>query len=110
MKRSAAALAASVLAACGANHTFTPAPPDTTAGYHGFFYPFLDMNTGQRYQTVELSTIDSALLLAGVLTCQSYFTGSDMTEVQIRALAESLYARADWRWAASNHPPTISLA
>ena len=42
-------------------------------GYHGFFYHFLDMSTGKRYQTVELSTIDTALLLAGVLFCQSYF-------------------------------------
>src|SRR2546426_3753380 len=63
---------------------FWSAPQDSSAtatGYHGFFYHFLDMNTGQRFQTVELSTIDSALLLAGVLTCQSYFTGSDMTEI-----------------------------
>src|SRR5438128_9564520 len=48
---------------------FWSAPQDSSAtatGYHGFFYHFLDMNTGQRYQTVELSTIDSALLLAGV--------------------------------------------
>ena len=37
-------------------------------GYKGFFYHFLDMNTGMRYQTVELSTIDTALLLGGVLT------------------------------------------
>jgi hypothetical protein len=92
---------------------FWTAPHDSSAtatGYHGFFYHFLDINTGARYQTVELSTIDSALLLAGVLTCQSYFTGADTTETQIRALAESLYARADWQWAASKHPPAITLA
>jgi hypothetical protein len=92
---------------------FWTAPHDSSAtatGYHGFFYHFLDVNTGARYQTVELSTIDSALLLAGVLTCQSYFTGGDTTETQIRAFAESLYARADWQWAASPHPPAITLA
>ncbi|HWZ29068.1 MAG TPA: glucoamylase family protein, partial [Gemmatimonadales bacterium] len=64
----------------------------------GFYYHFLDMNTGARFQTVELSTIDTGLLLAGVLTCQSYFGGSDSTETAIRAVAESLYDRADWRW------------
>ena len=36
-------------------------------GYKGFFYHFLDMNTGYRFETVELSTIDTSLLLAGVL-------------------------------------------
>lgn len=70
----------------------------TATGYHGFYYHFLDMNSGARYQTVELSTIDTGLLLAGVLTCQSYFSGADSTETAIRAVAESLYDRADWRW------------
>src|SRR5438034_1185076 len=50
---------------------FWTAPQDSAAagvtGYKGFFYHFLDMNTGQRFQAVELSTIDTALLLAGVL-------------------------------------------
>lgn len=81
---------------------FWNAPQDSlasgTTGYKGFFYHFLDMNTGHRFQTVELSTIDTALLLAGVLTCQSYFDGADSIETAIRSVAESLYARADWRW------------
>jgi len=82
----------------------------TATGYHGFFYHFLDINTGARYQTVELSTIDTALLLAGVLTCQSYFDNTtDPGEIEIRALAESLYRRTDWQWAASSHPPAIAL-
>jgi len=80
----------------------------TAQGYKGFFYHFLDMTTGARYQTVELSTIDTALLLAGVLTCQSYFDGADTSEVAIRAVADSIYARTDWQWAA-NHPPAIAL-
>ena len=45
------------------------------AGYKGFFYHFLDMTTGARYDDSELSTVDTALLLAGVLFCQSYFDG-----------------------------------
>ncbi len=80
----------------------------TAQGYKGFFYHFLDMTTGARYQTVELSTIDTALLLAGVLACQSYFDGADTSEVAIRAVADSIYARTDWQWAA-NHPPAIAL-
>jgi hypothetical protein len=68
-------------------------------GNHGFFYHFLDMETGQRFQNVELSTIDTALLLAGMLTCRQYFDGSDAGDQEVRALADSIYARVDWRWA-----------
>ena len=68
-------------------------------GYKGFFYHFLDMQTGHRFETVELSTIDTSLLLGGVLFCQSYFTGTDATESAIRAYADSLYLRVDWQWA-----------
>jgi hypothetical protein len=73
-------------------------------GYKGFFYHFLDMDTGLRFQTVELSTIDTSLLLAGVLTCREYFSGTDPDEAAIRALADSLYARVDWQWAVANAP------
>ena len=74
------------------------AGPNTT-GYRGFYYHFLDMTTGRRFQTVELSTIDTSLLLGGVLFAQSYFTGSDTSAKEIRALADSIYARVDWQWA-----------
>jgi hypothetical protein len=78
-----------------------PQGPQSTGvtGNHGFFYHFLDMETGQRFQNVELSTIDTALLLAGVLTCRQYFDGSDAGDQEVRALADSIYARVDWRWA-----------
>src|SRR5438094_3719888 len=87
---------------------FWTAPQDSaasgSAGYHGFFYHFLDMNTGTRFQQVELSTIDTALLLAGILTCQSYFDGTDAVEIEIRGLADSIYRRTDWQWAAPRAP------
>lgn len=67
-----------------------------TAGFHGYFYHFLDMQTGTRYLTNELSTIDTALLMAGVLTAQQYYTGADATESQIRAAAQALYERVEW--------------
>ncbi len=76
-------------------------------GYRGFFYHFLDMETGVRFQTVELSTIDTTLLLGGVLFCQMYFDGGDPAEVAIRAYADSVYRRVDWRWALAR-PPLVS--
>jgi hypothetical protein len=68
-------------------------------GYKGFFYHFLDMETGYRFEHVELSTIDTALLLAGALTCRQYFDGTAPGEREIRALTDSIYARVDWPWA-----------
>ncbi len=72
--------------------------PDAT-GYKGFYYHFLDMKTGRRAWESELSTIDTALLLAGVLTVGLYFDGASAEEQEIRALADALYRRVDWRWA-----------
>lgn len=69
------------------------------AGHKGFFYHFLDMKTGLRFQQVELSTIDTGLLMAGVLSAQAYFDGSDTTEMHIRALADTLYRAVEWDWA-----------
>jgi hypothetical protein len=79
-----------------------------TAGYRGFFYHFLDMKTGTRFEDTELSTVDTAILLAGGLVCQSYFDGPDADEAEIRALVDALYRRVDWRWAQPK-PPAISL-
>ena len=84
--------------------------PEGTAGYRGFFYHFLDMETGTRYRTNELSTIDSALLVAGMLSSQQYFDGDDSVEREIRALTDSIYARMDWQWMYSlSDPPLISM-
>jgi hypothetical protein len=84
----------------------TPQGPEASnvTGYNGFFYHFLDMQTGYRFEHVELSTIDTSLLLGGVLFCQSYFTGADPTENAIRAYADSLYLRVNWPWAVHNAP------
>jgi hypothetical protein len=74
-------------------------PEVDATGYKGFYYHFLDMQTGRRALQCELSTIDTAILLAGVLTAASYFSGESNEEVEIRELAESLYKRVDWQWA-----------
>ena len=72
--------------------------PDAT-GYKGFYYHFLDMKTGRRAWRCELSTVDTAFLLAGALTAAAYFDRDAQDEQQIRTLADELYRRADWRWA-----------
>jgi len=72
--------------------------PDAT-GHKGFYYHFLDMQTGARAWRCELSTVDSALLLGGMLTAAAYFDGDAPAEWEIRDLAGRLYERVDWRWA-----------
>jgi len=75
-------------------------------GYKGFFYHFLDMQTGHRYGTTELSTVDTALLLAGALHARAFFDGSDAAETELRRLADAIYARVEWPWA-QVRPPSI---
>ncbi|MEO6463095.1 MAG: glucoamylase family protein [Candidatus Eisenbacteria bacterium] len=71
-------------------------------GYKGLFYHWLDMNTARRTWNAELSTIDTALLMAGILDAKQYFTGNDPEEMQIRALADSIWRRCDWNWTRNN--------
>src|SRR5262245_55638492 len=71
------------------------------SGYKGFFYHYLDMKTGARFEDVELSTVDTAILMAGVLFCQTYFDRPKAEEEEIRRLADRIYRRVDWRWAQS---------
>lgn len=73
--------------------------PTNVMGYKGLYYHFLDMTTGNRTWNCELSTIDTALLFAGIVHAREYFSSADPTDVQIRALADSILWRADWNWA-----------
>jgi hypothetical protein len=77
--------------------------PDA-AGYKGFFYHFLDIETGRRVWQCELSTVDSAFLFAGMLTAAAYFDGDTSDEAEVRRLADALYRRADWNWARDGGP------
>ncbi len=81
----------------------------TEANQHGFFYHFIDMRNGARSNESEVSTIDTALLLAGMLFCETYFDGDDPEEMEIRTLAEEIYRRVDWTWA-QPRPPAVALA
>jgi hypothetical protein len=77
-------------------------------GYRGFFYHFLHPGSGTRFEDVELSDIDTALFLAGALFCQSYFDRDAPAERRIRALADSLVERVEWRWM-QVRPPLLAL-
>lgn len=74
--------------------------PEAT-GYRGFYYHFLSMHTGRRAWRCEVSLIDTALLLAGILTAAQYFDAPG-NEARLRRLAHDLYERVDWTWALNN--------
>ncbi len=61
---------------------------------HGWFYHFIEARTGQREWQCEVSTIDTALFLQGVLLAREYLADPEVT-----TLADRIYARINWRWA-----------
>ncbi len=83
--------------------------PSGMTGYRGFFYHFLDMERGHRWEDVELSTIDTALLIAGALAAAEYFDGAHPDEQEIRRLADALYRRVEWDWF-QRESPLVSMA
>ena len=70
-----------------------------TSGFRGFYYHFLDPVSGLRFRKVELSTIDTALLMAGVLFCREYYDQDTELERRIREVSDFLYRRVEWDWA-----------
>jgi len=60
---------------------------------HGFFYHFVDIETGERAFKCELSSMDTSLLLCGVLTSRQHFN-----DAEIQDLANVIYERVDWPW------------
>jgi predicted esterase len=77
-----------------------PQGPDASgvAGYRGWFYHFLNTQTGLRYKTVELSSIDTGLLMAGILSCMTYFDQNNPTEEAIRQTSDFLFRRVEFDW------------
>lgn len=61
-------------------------------GEHGFFYHFVNMNTGKREWNCEISIIDTAIFICGAITCGEYFGG------KIKQKAKELYEKIDWQW------------
>ena len=88
-----------------------PQGPDRTGttGYKGFFYHFLDMQTGARFKDVELSSVDTTILLMGVLFAGQYFDRDDSGEREIRDLSQKLYDRADWNFFRSDGRAAVSM-
>jgi len=72
--------------------------PGQVMGHRGWFYHFLEMDTGHRAWKCELSSIDTALFLAGALDASVFFGGTSEVERRIRKAADALVARVDWRW------------
>lgn len=71
---------------------------------HGWFYHFINARTGAREWRSEVSSIDTALLLAGILTARQCFSAGD-----IPALADQIYRRVDFRWMLAGHPHLLSM-
>ena len=70
----------------------------------GFFYHFVDFATGQRAGSSEVSSIDTAILVCGILTCRAHFN-----DPLVRSLATQIYERIDWAWML-NGGSTLAMA
>lgn len=88
-----------------------PQGPEPTGniGYKGFYYHFIDMISGARFGRTELSSVDTTLLLMGVLFAGQYYDRADAKEREIRDLAHKLYARADWNFFRSDGRKPVSM-
>ena len=90
-------------------HDLPQGPQETGVGGHkGFFYHFLDMRTGHRFARCELSTVDTTLLLGGMLFAARWFDGDHAGEAEIRRLAQAISERVEWDWAVVR-PNRISM-
>jgi hypothetical protein len=79
-----------------------------TSGDHGLFYHFLNPKTGLRAGNNEISTIDTALLMSGVLFSKNFFDANLPKEREIRELSTKLFSRVDWNWA-TNESGRLSM-
>jgi hypothetical protein len=71
---------------------------------HGWFYHWMDVRTGERRWNSEVSSIDTALLLGGVLTARQYFRN----DAEIVRLATQIYDAVDFRWMQNGHPALLT--
>jgi hypothetical protein len=96
----------------GASRRFIPAPQaqervlttlqflwKKTPNHRGFFYHFIDVNSGERVWDAEVSSVDTAILLCGVLSAREYFRSPD-----IRKLARAIFDRVEWTWLSEDTP------
>lgn len=88
--------------------------PDTNVtGYQGFYYHFLRMNSGTREWNCELSTVDTGLLMMGIIFSRNYFDQNSEIENEIREISAALIKRMNWDFfqmpETGNHPNSISM-
>jgi hypothetical protein len=67
--------------------------------HRGFFYHWANISTGERVWDSEVSSVDTAILLCGVLTCREHFRHSEVS-----ALANAVFNRVDWTWLSEDTP------
>ena len=67
--------------------------------HRGFFYHWANVNTGERLWDSEISSIDTAILLCGILTCRQHFETREIAQ-----LAAEIYNRVDWGWLSEDTP------
>jgi hypothetical protein len=96
---------------------FWNAPQNTDPngiGYKGFYYHFLTMDTGTRKWNCELSSVDTGILMMGVIFARNYYNLDNEAEKEIRDLAGKLLARIDWDFmvlpAKSKYKYTLSMS
>lgn len=77
---------------------------DQAPSEHGWFYHFINMRTGAREWKSEVSSIDTALLLAGALTAKQC-----LGDEEVAGLADALYARVDFPWMLNGSPNLLSM-
>src|SRR5271156_3127334 len=65
----------------------------TLPTHRGFFYHFANIDTGERLWDSEVSSVDTAILLCGILTCRQHFEDHDIVQ-----LAHAIFDRVDWTW------------
>ena len=69
------------------------------SNHRGFFYHWADVNTGERLWDSEVSSVDTAILLCGVLTCRMHFRHAEITR-----LALDIFNRVEWSWLSEDTP------
>jgi len=77
-------------------------------GYKGFYYHFLKMDSGKREWNCELSSVDTGLLMMGIIFARNYYNKNNDIEKNIRSLAAKLLERIDWNF--MQMPPTGKFA
>ena len=98
---------AALVLALAAARFFRDAPQDGApggTGHRGFFYHFLTVETGRRAWKSEISTIDTALLLAGLLCAAEFFDADTAAEQELRDAVATINARVEWDWALNGGP------